>query len=359
VSRRWLWPALLAAAALAYPWLLDAPFYQRMGAFAALYAIAACAWNLVGGYAGQASVGHVVFFGCGAYASVVAYAHWQLPPVAGLPLGVGVAVLIAAVIGVPTLRLSGHYFTMATVAIGEFARIMVTNTEWLGGAQGLSGPVLPRTWMDLSFRSDLPLYYIFLGVLALVLLATWRIEVSRMGFYLRAIKGSERAARSLGVPVGQYKLYAFMLSAAFTAVAGSLYLLLVGFVDPGSGLDILVSVKMLIVAALGGAGTLLGPVLGAVILIPLEELTNKLFGSRGTGLTFAVYGAIIVLIARFQPGGLIEWWRIFVRLPWRGKATHAGILLFAIVLFAGGVVFYAYGIGELSDWLAKVKPRAA
>ena len=304
--RRLAWPLVALALALAYPWLFDSPFYQRMGTIAVLYAIAASAWNLVGGYAGQASVGHVVFFGCGAYASVVAYVHWQLPPVAGLPLGVGVAVIIAALIGVPTLRLSGHYFTMATVAIGEFARIIVSNTEWLGGAQGLSGPVLARSWLDLSFRSDLPLYYIFLAVLALVLLLTWRIEVSRMGFYLRAIKGSERAARSLGVPVGHYKLYAFMLSAAITAAAGSLYLLLIGFVDPGSGLDILVSVKMLIVAALGGAGTLFGPVIGAVILIPLEELTNKWFGGKGTGLTFVAYGAIIVLLARFLPGGLME-----------------------------------------------------
>src|SRR5262249_26807635 len=301
MMRRLLWPSVLLAIVIAYPLLFSTPFQQRLGALVLLYAIAASAWNIIGGYAGQVSVGHAVFFGCGAYAAMGAYAHFALSPLIGIPAGI----VFAAIIGGPTLRLSGHYFSMATIAVGELARLIVTNTNYLGAAVGLSGPTVPRNVFDLSFVSALPYYYLFLVVLAITLLITWWMANSRMGFYLRAIKDSERAARSLGVPASRAKLQAYMLSAGLTSVAGALYAMMFGFVDPESGLGILISVKILIMAALGGAGLLFGPLVGAAILVPLEELSNSLLGGKGAGLTFVVYGAIIVLIARFQPGGLL------------------------------------------------------
>jgi branched-chain amino acid transport system permease protein len=309
---------VVGAAMLAYPLVFATPFQQRLGALVLLYAISASAWNIVGGYAGQVSIGHAVFFGCGAYGALAAYQHLGLPPIAGLPLGVAASVLIAAVIGVPTLRLSGHYFSMATIAVAELVRLVVANTAWLGGAQGLSGPPVPRTVLDLSFVSALPYYYLFLAVLAAIIALTWWIEKSRIGYYLRAIRDSERAARSLGAAAPRYKLYAFILSAALTSVAGALYAVMFGFVDPESGLGILISVKMVIMAALGGAGLLLGPLVGAAILVPLEEFSNSLLGGAGAGLTFVLYGAIIVVIARFQPGGLLE--RVLRALPRRKRA---------------------------------------
>src|SRR6266550_8766818 len=305
VMRRLIWPSLALALVIAYPLLFSTPFLQRLGALVLLYAIAASAWNIVGGYAGQVSVGHVVFFGCGAYAAMGAYAHFGLSPLVGIPVGIIISVLIAAIIGVPTLRLSGHYFSMATIAVAELVRLVVTNTEYLGAAVGLSGPTVPRNVFDLSFISALPYYYLFLAVLLITLGVTWWMTNSRMGFYLRAIKDSERAARSLGAPASRTKLYAFMLSAGLTSVAGALYAMMFGFVDPESGLGILISVKILIMAALGGAGLLFGPLVGAAILVPLEEISNNLLGGKGAGLTFVVYGAIILLIARFQPGGIL------------------------------------------------------
>lgn len=304
---RFLIPGALLALALVYPLLVQSlPVYERLGALVLLGAIGASAWNIVGGYAGQVSVGHAVFFGFGAYSSVVVYTHLGWPPIAGAPLGMALSVLLAAVIGVPTLRLSGHYFSMATIAVGELVRVLSSTSEFLGGAQGLGGPAIPRTVFDLSFLSATPFYYIFLAVLLLLLWVTWLIERGRMGFYLRAIKDSERAARSLGVSAGRYKLHAYMLSGAFTSLAGSLYLCMFGFVDPESGFGILISVKMVVMAALGGAGQLLGPLVGALILVPLEELSNSLLGGQGAGLTFVVYGAIIVIIARFLPSGLLS-----------------------------------------------------
>jgi branched-chain amino acid transport system permease protein len=313
MTKRRLIQIVLVVLVLAYPVLTSgSPVWQRLGALVLLGAISASAWNIVGGYAGQVSVGHAVFFGIGAYSSVVAYVHAGLPPIVGAPLGMLLSVGLAAVIGVPTLRLSGHYFSMATIAVGELVRVLSSTSDWLGSAQGLGGPAMPRSVFDLSFVSAMPYYYIFLAVLAGVLGLTWWIERGRMGFYLRAIKDSERAARSLGVSAGHYKLYAFMLSGAFTSLAGSLYLCLFGFVDPESGFGILLSVKILLMAALGGAGHLFGPLVGALILVPLEELSNSYFGGQGAGITFVVYGAIIVIIARFLPSGLLS---LFERRP--------------------------------------------
>jgi branched-chain amino acid transport system permease protein len=313
-----LWVALLI-----FPAVIQqsdsAAFYQDVGANLILAAIAASAWNIVGGYAGQVSVGHAIFFGAGAYVPLVIYNLWPaLPPLVGLPLGVAVAVLIAAGIGIPSFRLQGHYFSMATIAVAELVRLVVSNWDLLGAAIGIQGPATPRGWWDLIFRSSVPYYYIFLGVLALTLVITYGMERSRFGYYLRAVRAGERAARSLGVPVRWTKLKALMLSAALTATAGSLYAFKLGFVNPESGLGILVSVQMIIIAALGGAGTLYGPLIGALVLIPLQSATNTWFGGGGSGLTFILYGGIIVILARFEPGGLLELWRRIA-----ARASHA------------------------------------
>src|SRR6266700_1856709 len=158
--RRFLWPVVALALVIAYPLVFTTPFQQRLGALILLYAIAASAWNIIGGYAGQVSVVHVLFFGCGAYAAMAAYSHFGLPP------------------------LSGHYFSMATIAVAELARLIVTNVEYLGAAVGLSGPTVPRTVFDLSFISALPYYYLFLTILIITLGITWWMTNSRIGFYL-------------------------------------------------------------------------------------------------------------------------------------------------------------------------------
>jgi branched-chain amino acid transport system permease protein len=318
---RWGWLAL-AVALLAYPFVFSGPFYEDVGVLVLLAAISASAWNIVGGYAGQVSVGHAMFFGAGAYMSLLVYQLWGLPPLLGAPLGILVSLAIAVFVGMPTFRLRGHYFSMATIAVAELLHILVSNWDLLGAAVGIMGPATPRAWWDLTFRSAVPYYYIFLAVLTVLLFVTWRMQQSRIGYYLRALRSGERASRSLGVPVRRYKLYALMLSAAFTSLAGSLYALKTGFVDPDSGLGILVSVQMIITAALGGAGTLLGPLLGAVILIPLQTATNTWFGGGGSGLTYIVYGGIIMLIARFEPGGLLEIWHR-LRLRQAGRAGRA------------------------------------
>jgi branched-chain amino acid transport system permease protein len=313
--------AILGLLAIAvWPLAVQDVFLQRVGALVLLAAISASAWNLLGGYAGQVSVGHAVYFGIGAYSGLVVYTEWGWPPIAGAPIGIAVSAVLAVVVGLPTFRLRGHYFSMATIAAAELARILAGNWTLLGAAVGLMGPPRPRTVADLSFISPVPYHYLFLAVLLVLLALTAQLQRSRMGYYLAAIRGGDRAARSLGVPVLRYKLYALLLSAAFTSIAGTLYAVMVGFVDPDSVLGILVSVKMIIIAALGGAGTLYGPLVGAAILVPLEETTNALFGGGGTGITYIIYGAIIVFVARFQPGGIAALWQP-VAARWARRAA--------------------------------------
>ncbi len=305
IRRVWL-PAVGVAALLLYPLVAQGAFLERIGALVLLSAIGASAWNILGGYAGQISVGHAMFYGIGAYMPLLFYQLWGVPPLLGVPAGVAVALALALAIGFPTFRLVGHYFSMATIAVAELIRIVVSNWDFVGAAIGLMGPATPRTVLDLSFKSSVPYYYLFLAVLAVVLGVTWQIGRSRLGYYLRAIKAGERAARSLGVPVRRYKLYALLLSVGFTALAGSLYALMIGFADPDSTFGLLVSVDMIIIAALGGAGTLFGPLVGAIILVPLREFSNSLLGGGGSGMTYILFGGIIMLIARFEPGGLME-----------------------------------------------------
>ncbi len=313
---RWIWLGLGLLAIVIWPPLIGNVYLQRIGALVLLMAISSSAWNIVGGFAGQVSVGHAIFFGAGAYSSLVVFNRLGWPPIAGIPLGVAVSLLLSVLVGTPTFRLRGHYFSMATIAAAELIRILVANWPLLGAAVGLMGPATPRGLADLSFTSPLPYYYLFLAVLLILLALTRRMQVSRMGYYLRALNAGDRAARSLGVPVLRYKLYALMFSAAFTSIAGSLYAIMVGFADPDSVLGILVSVNVIIMAAVGGAATLFGPLLGSILLVPLQEATNAAFGGSGNGLTYIVYGAIIMLVVRFEPGGLLDLARR-LRLRWR------------------------------------------
>lgn len=310
---------LLAVCLLLYPLIFSDPFYMDIGVTFLLAAISASAWNIVGGYAGQVSVGHSMFYGFGAYAPLLFYSLWGWPPIAGIPVGIAASIVLAIVIGVPTFRLTGHYFSMATIAVAELIRIFFGTWDLVGAAIGLQGPATARGWWDLTFRGEMPYYYIFLAVLGILIYLTYAMQLRRFGYYLRAIKAGERAARSLGVPVQKTKIQALIFSAIFTSIAGSLYSIKTGFIDPESGFGILISVQMVIIAALGGAGTLYGPLVGAMILIPLQTATNTWFGGGGSGLTYILYGGIIVIIARFEPGGIFELWHRIAPQRWRRR----------------------------------------
>ncbi|MBP2293717.1 branched-chain amino acid ABC transporter permease [Azospirillum rugosum] len=296
--------ALLALAAL-LPLVVTEPSQQNFLILILMGAQLGVAWNIVGGYAGQVSLGHAVFYGIGAYTSTMLLLTLGLSPWVGALAGGGVSVLFALAMGWPCFRLKGHYFAMATIAVAEIVQILVTNSEFLEGAVGLSLPMDQSGWGVLIFLSKLPYYYVILGLLVLTVLTAWAIERSHIGYYFRAIKDEPEAARALGVSLTRYKLIALSVSAFLTALGGSFYAQKEMFIDPGSVLAGAISIKIALIAILGGVGTLLGPVLGAAVLITIEEYSRTLFGSTGSGTDMIIYAAMIILVAVFSPSGVL------------------------------------------------------
>ncbi len=301
--------AALALAAL-FPLVVRQPAWQNTAILMLMTAQLGAAWNILGGYAGQVSLGHAAFFGTGAYVSSLLSLRFGISPWLGMPAGAVVAAALAALVGWPCFRLRGHYFAMATIAVGEIVQTAVNGWEALGGAVGLYLPLAETGLKGLVFnRSKLPYHYIALGLLCLTLLVNWLVARSHVGYYLRAIKDEPDAARSLGVSLTRYKLVAMVLSSALAAVGGTLYAQKELFIDPGSTLATSLSIKMALVAILGGVGTLAGPVVGAVVLTGIEEASRIIFGGTGRGTDLVVYGALIVVIAVYQPAGIMGWIR--------------------------------------------------
>jgi branched-chain amino acid transport system permease protein len=308
--------ALLAVLllALALPALVGNASQLNYAILVLMIAQAGVAWNILGGYAGQVSLGHAAFYGIGAYTSTQLLLVWGLSPWLGMLAGGLVATLFALAVGWPCFRLRGHYFAMATIAVAEILQIVVTNWDWLGGAVGLSLPVAETGWWGFVFnKSKVPYYYIILALLLVTLGASLLIERSFLGYYFRAIKDEPDAARSLGIDLTRYKLIAIASSSFLTAMGGTFYAQKELFIDPGSTLATSLSIKIALVAILGGVGSLGGPVVGAVILTAIEETTRALFGGTGRGTDLIVYALLIIGVAVFYPGGVTGWWRDFAR----------------------------------------------
>jgi branched-chain amino acid transport system permease protein len=270
-----------------------------------LFATLSQAWNFIGGFAGQVSFGHATFFGIGAYASLVLLKRYDLSPWVGMLIGAGVAVFVAVIIGYPVFKLKGHYFAISTFAVGEIFERLFNNWDFVEGAIGLPAPVLPEGLVNFMwYKTKMPYFYIAFVLFILVLLLAYKIDRSKMGFYFRAIKQSHEAAEGLGIDTTQYKMLAMGVSALVTAICGAFYAQYILYIDPPSVLSLDISIKIVLIAVLGGAGTIIGPILGAAILIPLSEYSRILLGGTGKGLDLIVFGALILAISVFQPQGM-------------------------------------------------------
>jgi branched-chain amino acid transport system permease protein len=279
------------------------------------------AWNIVGGYAGQVSLGHAAFFGVGAYTSTLLLIRFGVNPWIGTLTGGALAAILSLAFGWSCFRLKGHYFAMATIAVAELVQIFFTEWEWGGAAVGLNVPLDKTGWAWMSFATKLPYYWLALGLLLATLAVNLWIERSWLGFYFRAIKDEPDAARSIGVNIARYKQAALSISAFFTAIGGSLYAQKELYVDPNSVLSTALSIKMALVAILGGVGTLFGPVIGAVVLTSIEEFSRILFGGTGSGIDTIIYAALIIAVAVFYPAGIVGWWQ-GARRRWLARRTR-------------------------------------
>ncbi|MFQ5936808.1 MAG: branched-chain amino acid ABC transporter permease [Acidiferrobacterales bacterium] len=291
---------------LAYPFVFNTPFAHHMMILIFLYALMAQAWNILAGYCGQISLGHAVFFGIGAYSSGFLFATYHISPWLGMLVGMVIAMAMALIIGIPTLRLRGHYFAIATLVIGESVQIVFQRWEFVGAASGVWLPIVRENpLLNFQFNeSKIPYYFIALGFLVLVCLAVAYLERSKAGFYFRAIREEPEAASSLGINVSLYKVLAYMLSAAFMAMAGSFYAQYVLVIDPETVFPLTLSILVLLIAVMGGVGTLWGPIIGAAVLVPLSEATRIYFGGTGGTVDLMIYGGLIVLICVFRPSGV-------------------------------------------------------
>jgi branched-chain amino acid transport system permease protein len=303
---------LLAAALLLLllllPVLLPGPVPLHICILTFNFALLGVAWNIMGGYAGMFSFGQAAFFGIGAYASSWLLTAHGVNPWLGLVVGGGLAALTAAAIGWPCSKLRGHYFAIASIAFAEIVRIHFNNWKMIGAAEGLTIPMQPQGLLNFQFHgSKAPYYYIGLAFLAVGLLVSRWVATSRAGFYFRAIKESHELAMVLGISFVRYRLLATMLAAFLSAAAGTFYAQYILYLDPESVIILPISVQVVLVSMLGGAGTILGPVVGAAILVPISEITRVQLGHKGTGVDMMVYGALIWLISVYQPKGVWGW----------------------------------------------------
>ena len=295
-----------------FPLLTANTFAHHVVILFFMFGMMGVAWNIMGGYAGMFSFGQVAFFGIGAYTSSFLLMAYQVNPWIGLIVGGLVAALVGAAIGYPCSNLRGHYFAIASIAFGEIVRTHFNNWKLIGAAEGLSLPMLNEGFKNFMFHSSkLPYYYIMLAFLLLSLLVCYLISTSKIGYYFRAIKESHDVAKVLGVNVVWYRLIAIMISAFLTAMAGTFYAQYVLYIDPESVMLLPISIQIVLISMLGGAGSVMGPVVGAAILIPISEVTRVWLGHKGTGVDMLIYGFLITLISVYQPKGV---WGLFTNM---------------------------------------------
>ena len=271
----------------------------------ALYAaLLAQAWNVLGGFGGQFSFGHALFFGTGAYVQAIAQVQFGVNPWLALLLAVVAAAVVGTFVGALSFRygLKGSYFALVTLAFAEVFRILALSVPFTGAGSGLMVP-LKESFANMQFGSRKGYLYLVLGMVAVALLATWWLKRSRFGAYLQAVRDNEEAAQAVGVNPFRVKLGAIALSAALMGSAGAFYVQVFQYIDPAIAYGPGVSVEALVAAIVGGLGTLWGPILGAAALHLLADLTRNLFGQL-PGINMVIYGVVLVGIVMFLPRGI-------------------------------------------------------
>jgi branched-chain amino acid transport system permease protein len=276
------------------PELVDR-YWFRVATTVAMFVVISAAWNLIGGLAGYPAFGNVVYFGIGAYAVAVLVTRYHWSFAAGLAGSVLVPAAFAGVIGIPLLRLRGHYFAVASLGVAVAVGEVINNLDYFGGASGIFMPIV---------RSDLLFYYLMLGAALLAVAVTWLVLRSRFGYGLIAIREDESAAAVMGVNTTLYKVAAYALSAALTGLAGGIYAQWNVFVNQDVAFNIDVSIDSILMALIGGIGTIWGPVLGAVVL----EFLIQTFAGRGDLAVVTQIGLGLLLTAAviFLPRGVVD-----------------------------------------------------
>lgn len=303
-----IWFALIAGFALlpVIPGVFDNSFNQHVFILILLFACMSQSWNIIGGYCGQVSFGHSVFFGIGAYGAGMAVVTYGLLPWPGALIGASAAALTAVVLSWPVFRLSGHYFAIATFAMVEIFNRLFMVWYWVGGAMGLDYPFVDEGIKNfIWFDNKIPYYYGALVLFVLIFGAVRWLERNRLGYYLKAVREDQQTAESLGVNSTLVKLTAMGISAFLAGLCGAFFVQYNYRVDPAMVMSLDMSMKFVLITILGGTGTFFGPLLGAMVLIPLQEYSRAYLGSLGSGVDLIIFGLLIVLVIIKQPRGIM------------------------------------------------------
>jgi branched-chain amino acid transport system permease protein len=302
-------------------------------------------WNILGGYTGQYSVGHAAYFGAGAYTTMILMQYRQIPPWIGIWVGLAVVVVVALIIGSICFRLRGPYFVLASIAVAEIMRLSAMNLNNLtGGAEGILATEIPPFKMGgiiiTDFLSKVPFYYIGLCFAVITIIVTWLVQHSKLGYYFQAIREDQDAAHSLGINLTIYKNVALIISALLTSLAGSFYAIYIGFIDPPTVLALEISVQIVLICIIGGIGTIYGPVVGSLVLVPLSEAlrsnmiaqaifkTGMVTEESGLGIFLKenlahahalIYGILVVIVILFMPDGVLGFIKKFTVKRNRGN----------------------------------------
>jgi len=297
----------------AAPLLISDPTFIHILIYTFFFAYFAAAWNIVGSYAGQPSLGHAIFFGIGGYTSSILFINYGISPWIGMFVGAILAALAALALGFPTFRVRGPFFAFITLAFTLLISLLfVYFHDYTGGATGLPVPLKGDAPHLFQFNSKLPYYYIILAFFCVIMYVTYRLERSKFGYYLLAIREDEDAARSVGVHVFKYKLMAAALSGFFTALLGTFYTQYTRFIDPHEAFGLWRTFQPMLISVLGGPG-LWGPLIGAAILTPINESILMFLGGRYATVGMMIYGLVVMLIMLFMPSGIVGVLKRFTR----------------------------------------------
>jgi branched-chain amino acid transport system permease protein len=325
-----LWLGLLAAILVALPLVVTSRFAVDIFIRILLFSFIGVAWNLIGGYAKQLSLGHAAYFGLGAYTSTILQIDFNISPWIGMLAGGVVAMLASLPIGAVCFRLRGPYFAIATIATAQVLMLLFLKfRDFAWGAEGTTIPNLGDAPLMMQFEAKAAYYYIALALLAIGLAVTYMIERSWMGYYLVAIGEDEDAAEAIGVNAPRIKRNVYLISAFLTALAGTFYVQYIYFIDPATAFNFNISVEAALVSIVGGVGTLWGPVIGTVLLETTSALLQSWLGSALGGVQLTVYSLILMAVILWRPTGLLgvlteAYARIVRASPARTKAALDG-----------------------------------
>jgi branched-chain amino acid transport system permease protein len=287
-----------------------------------MFSIYGMGWNTIGGYGGQVDLGKAQYVGIGAYTTAVMLIRWDIPFWVSMPIGVCFSVGWSFIIGYPLFRLKGHYFAIATIATSLVLKNLFEIWGFVGAARGLEiSPIKyhPPDFLRLIFKGDIYYYYVILGVFLLAILYINWFRKSRLGFQLRSIKDNEEVARSLGINVHWAKIKTYAIATAFVSVVGSFHACYIKAIEPEDTMSLDISILIALMAMLGGAGSMWGPIIGAGILIPLKSYLKEWLGATAglVGIDLILYAAIIMIISAFEPRGI---WGIIEKIRRRKQS---------------------------------------